>query len=47
MARNITQEIEEARRNEDWELHAKLWEERRVAEVEADEASLHLDADEN
>lgn len=43
MNRNIAQEIEEARRNEDWDLHAKLWEERRVAEVEADEASLRRD----
>lgn len=41
MTRNFTQEIAEARANEDWALHEKLWEERRQAEVEADEAALH------
>ena len=41
MARNSTREIEKARRNEDWALHERLWEERRIAEVEADEAALY------
>jgi hypothetical protein len=27
----------------DWELHARIWEERRVADVEADEAALALE----
>ena len=45
MLRNYSQEIAEARANEDWALHEKLWEERRVAEVEADEAALHGEAE--
>jgi hypothetical protein len=45
MARNYSQEIAAARANEDWALHEKLWEERRVAEVEADEAALYEDGE--
>lgn len=44
MERNFTKEIAEARANEDWALHEKLWEERRLAEVEADEAALYDNA---
>lgn len=39
-ATSLTAQIEEARKAGDWEKHADLWEQRRVAEVNAEEASL-------
>jgi hypothetical protein len=40
--RDFTAELAEARKAEDWKTHARIWEERRLAAVDADEAE-HLD----
>ena len=36
----LTTQIEEARKAGDWDKHADLWEQRRIAEVDAEESSL-------
>lgn len=38
--RDFEAELAAARAAEDWEAHARIWEERRQASVAADEASL-------
>lgn len=38
--RNFSVEIEAARKAQDWEAHSRIWDERRRAEVLADEARL-------
>lgn len=40
---DLTTQIEEARKAGDWEKHADLWEQRRVASVEADESMLKVE----
>lgn len=37
---SLGEHIEAARKVGDWETHAKLWEERRMAEVDRDEMSI-------
>lgn len=39
----LTAQIEEARKAGDWAKHADLWEQRRIAEVDAEEESLKPD----
>jgi hypothetical protein len=41
MDRNFAQELQDAREAEDWALHERIWEERRLVEVDRDEACLH------
>lgn len=36
----LTAQIEEARKAGDWDKHADLWEQRRMAEVDAEESSF-------
>ena len=36
----LTTQTEEARKAGDWDKHADLWEQRRIAEVDAEESSL-------
>lgn len=36
----LTAQIEAARKAGDWDKHADLWEQRRIAEVDAEESSL-------
>jgi hypothetical protein len=38
--RDFTAELEAAREAGNWDAHARIWEERRLAEVESDEAQL-------
>lgn len=38
--RNFTAELQAARDAQDWESHTRIWEERRAAAVDADEARL-------
>jgi len=38
--RNFSAELADARARNDWEAHERIWEERRVASVMADEARL-------
>lgn len=40
MPATLSERIAAARNASDWDLHAKLWAERCIAEVEADEASI-------
>lgn len=42
MARDFSAELTAAREAGDWDAHARIWEERRVAEVEAEEEALQL-----
>ncbi|TIO15595.1 MAG: hypothetical protein E5X86_19685 [Mesorhizobium sp.] len=41
--KTLTAQINEAREAGDWEKHAELWEQRRIASVEADESILKAD----
>ena len=43
-ARNYAAELEAARAAGDWDAHTRIWEERRVASVEADEAAVKRNA---
>lgn len=40
MARNFRAELDAAAEAQDWEAHARIWDERRIACVERDEADL-------
>lgn len=42
--RNFQAELQAARTAGDWEAHARIWEERRLAEVDADEAAISVTA---
>jgi len=43
MTRNFTNELQAARDANDWEAHARIWEERRTASVEHDEQTISND----
>lgn len=43
MARDFAAELVAAREAGDWDAHARIWEERRVGSVEADEATLEVE----
>lgn len=45
--RSLTTRLEDARKSGDWVAHERLWGERRIAEVRADEARLAADLDED
>lgn len=40
MVRDFCTELDAAAANADWEAHARIWEERRCAEVDHDEVSM-------
>lgn len=42
MARDFRAELDAASQAEDWDAHARIWDERRCAEVDYDEAMLAL-----
>lgn len=44
--RDFSKELQAARDAQDWAAHERIWEDRRVADVAADEADLHALPDE-